>query len=98
MGQHFQFRCEHCSYEAVVSGGPDLGMMSRTQTITCAKCKELADVVTSEEPWNSRAPKLPPRCPRRRTAKHPVKRWTAGGPCPRCGAALQKGELVALWD
>ena len=57
MGQHFQFRCDGCGYEAEASGGPDVGMAVATQTIACAKCKELVDVVTSK--WKAGGP-----CPR----------------------------------
>jgi hypothetical protein len=41
MGQLAQFRCDECTYEAEVSGGPDCGFSVRTQTISCATCKQL---------------------------------------------------------
>ena len=99
MGQHSRFRCDACGYEAVVSGGPDVGFAVATQTIACAKCKELFDVVTSEDPGNPKAPKIPLRCPRSRTAKHPVKPWKSNGPCPGCGGKmLTSREMEELWD
>lgn len=99
MGQLFQFRCDGCGYEAKVSGGPDCGFNVATQTIACANCKELVDVVTSRDPGNPKAPKLPLRCPRSRTVKHPVKKWKAGGPCPRCGEKMpETAEVLVMWD
>lgn len=99
MGRHSQFRCDACGYEAVVSGGPDVGFAVETRTIACAKCKQLFDVVTSEDPGNPKAPRIALRCPRSRTATHPVKPWKANGPCPSCGGKMQvTGEVVEMWD
>jgi hypothetical protein len=99
MGQLVQFRCDGCSYEAEVSGGPDCGFSVRTQTIACGKCKQLFDVVTSNDPGNPKARKVPLRCPRKRTAKHPVKAWNNGDACPRCGGTMQGGdESSVMWD
>jgi len=99
MGQNRQFRCTGCGYAAIVSGGSDCGFTVRTQTIACSSCKELVDVVTSEEASNPQARKLPLRCPRSRTVKHPVTKWKAGGPCPRCGAKMHDtGEVLIMWD
>jgi hypothetical protein len=102
MGQTHQFQCRACSYSVFVSGGPDVGMTFATQTIACAKCKELRDVVISEKPWEvmrNEGRRLPLRCPRKRTAKHPVKAWSAGGPCPKCGGTMKRGALEGpLWD
>jgi len=98
MGQHHQFRCEACGYEAEVSGGEDCGFSVVTQTITCTKCKELVDVVVSERPGDPKIPRLPLRCPRAKKVKHPVQPWTAGGPCPRCGTKMRDEGLRVLWD
>jgi hypothetical protein len=99
MGQYFQFRCDACGYKAEVSGGADCGFSVATQTISCAKCRELVDLVTSNDPGNPKARKLPLRCPRSRTVKHPVRTWNAGGPCPRCGDKMRDtGELLVMWD
>jgi hypothetical protein len=98
LGEHFQFRCDACGYEAVVSGGPDVGFAVATRTIACAKCKQLFDAVTSEDPGNPKARRVPLRCPRSRTVRHPVKAWKAGDSCPRCGGRMPKGQLLAMWD
>jgi transcription elongation factor Elf1 len=52
MGAKNQFICKHCDYEAIVSGGDDVGMACRTTTISCEDCGELFDVLTSEQPWD----------------------------------------------
>jgi hypothetical protein len=98
MGHRSQFRCEGCACEATVSGGPDVGMAAATQTISCAKCKQLFDVVTSEAPWDPQAARLPLRCPRSRTAKHQVTPWAEGDPCPCCGGSMSNTGLVVMWD
>ncbi len=46
MGLRRKFRCPSCDYEAIVSGGPDMGVRSATRTILCTTCRELWDVVT----------------------------------------------------
>jgi len=99
MGQHFQFRCDACAYEAEVSGGPDCGFTFATQTIACAKCKQLFDVVTSNTPWKTDAPASPLRCPRSRGSTHRVTPWSGGDPCPRCsGSTRVTGEAIVMWD
>lgn len=52
MGTKTQFPCKHCSYQAIVSGGDDVGMRCCTTTISCQDCGELFDVITSEQPWD----------------------------------------------
>jgi hypothetical protein len=98
VGQHFQFQCDACGYEAAVTGGRDVGFAVATRTIACSTCKQLFDVVTSEDPGNPKAPKVPLRCPSSLNVRHPVKAWKAGGPCPRCGGRMPKGQLLAMWD
>jgi hypothetical protein len=99
MGQLFAFRCDACGYKAEVSGGPDVGMAVATQTVSCAACKRLFDAVTSEDPGNDTAPKVPLRCPRSRGAKHRVSAWNGGDPCPRClGPMRVTDDGTVLWD
>ena len=96
MGERFGFRCDACAYEVTVPGGPDLGMGVATQTVACAKCKSLFDVVTSENPGRVDAPSVPLRCPRRRA--HRVTAWNGGDPCPRCHGAMRPTDVLELWD
>ena len=55
MGTSYQFICSKCDYEAVVSGGDDVGMACRTTTISCLDCGELFDAVISDQPWEKAA-------------------------------------------
>ena len=50
MGTWIRHSCSQCDYEATVSGGDDVGMRAATSTIHCYDCKEISDVVTTEEP------------------------------------------------
>lgn len=90
MGSWYEFGCGKCGYTVEVSGGPDVGMSSRTVTISCATCKRLRDVVISEEPWKDPPDPVPlhPKCPSSRTRKHATTLWRDPGPCPKCGTRM----------
>lgn len=94
MGKAFNFMCPGCGYQATASGGDDAGMMGATTTVSCAGCKELYDILI----WSVEEPEreLAPRCPE--DPAHPVSRWSAHGPCPRCGRKMVQGDLQVLWD
>lgn len=109
MGTKYQFVCEHCDYEAVVSGGDDAGMSCCTTTISCQDCAELFDVITSEQPWDESVGLSDEElvCPGPVTDDadddhsnpgHRVQRWTFPGPCPKCGRGMTRGEYVVMWD
>ena len=51
MGTWNRYFCRKCPYETFVSGGDDVGMAAATSTVRCYDCKEIKDVVTTEEPW-----------------------------------------------
>ena len=63
MGRTYSFECSRCGYRVRVAGGADEGEHFAVQTIACADCKELHDVVTRfkppprlrENPVNTRA-------------------------------------------
>src|ERR1700690_3849922 len=46
MGRAYLFECSKCGYPARVAGGADDGEHFAVQTIACADCKSLHDVVT----------------------------------------------------
>ena len=102
MGAKYRFRCSGCGYSADVCGGPSVGEAVRMETLSCATCAKLLDVVVSEEPWKEPPDPLPERlcCPRERRTSHRTSLWTAPGPCPRCGATIttDDAELILLWD
>ena len=49
MGTRYHFSCDRCKYEAMVSGGNDMGLTFRSTTIICQDCKLLFDVTTSDQ-------------------------------------------------
>ena len=51
MGTTYDFICNACGYTTEASGGNDVGMICATTTILCQECRELYDIVISEEPW-----------------------------------------------
>jgi len=96
MGKCCAFQCPACSYSAEVSGGPDGGENSSTVTIVCDDCQKLFDILVS---WHGEAAKRKPpkrRCPC--SAKHTIRDWKAGDPCPRCGSTLVNKGVTMLWD
>lgn len=40
MGHSHEFRCPRCHYETTASGGPDVGELVRTVTISCKTCRK----------------------------------------------------------
>lgn len=95
MGLKLEFNCDGCGYSATVAGGGDAGMRAVTTTIECRDCRLLLDVVISESPWDERSYMLPV-CPQ--DPSHSVRKWTAPGPCPRCGHVMSQGDVFTLWD
>jgi predicted RNA-binding Zn-ribbon protein involved in translation (DUF1610 family) len=95
MGQQYRFTCPACGYKADVSGGDDAGRIVATATILCADCAELQDVATASlaHPHHTSSAI---HC--ERSVAHRVRRWKHPGPCPVCGATMNKGKLVLLWD
>lgn len=88
MGTSYEFICPSCDYKAEVSGKKDIGMACATMTIICEECKELYDIVISEEPWLVIKPgfkldKKKIRCPV--SEKHSCRIWKYENSCPQCG-------------
>jgi len=99
MGMLVDWMCSQCGYAAVVSGGDDVGMAAATTTIVCRGCQKLYDVVTSRKPWLEKPAgwEARLRCPTR-IRRHVVEQWTGPGACPRCGATIEPGRKVVMWD
>lgn len=45
MGQINKFSCDKCGHTIEVSGGPDCGMTTATDTMFCKSCMDLVDIV-----------------------------------------------------
>lgn len=95
--------CEHCGYEAQVSGGPDAGMVAVTETMTCHGCRELVDVVIGA--YGKEGPTGNPDfdqdlniCAECGSADLTL--WEASKPCPKCGRSMGEMDdgLTTLWD
>jgi rubrerythrin len=95
MGSSYEFTCRQCEYSAEVSGGDDAGKISATTTILCEDCKQLFDVMVSENP-SEKSSYRDPVCPR--DNNHKVRRWKHPDVCPKCGTQMEKGALTIDWD
>ena len=100
MGQWYRYFCGQCDYEATVSGGDDIGMAAATTTIHCYNCKEISDVMTTDEPWLATDKDWVPteyHCDR--SATHRVALWVGPGECPKCSTTMEVDPIVdVLWD
>jgi len=101
MGETVTYRCDTCKYSAQVSGGPDVGMLVRTNTYMCSICKEIADVVTGYcgddvTPDDCGIGK----CPICDSSEH-LKEWdNKTYPCPKCDGVMivpPDADMI-LWD
>ena len=99
MGSLRMFRCHGCGYEVEISGGLDFGMRSATWTVHCHDCRDLLDVVVSENPLEFSEEGWTPEtyfCDQ--GAKHKIALWSDPGPCPKCGETLSAGDTTVMWD
>ncbi|HIK60458.1 MAG TPA: hypothetical protein EYF98_07180 [Planctomycetes bacterium] len=97
MGSHYLFNCPGCGYSAEVSGGPDYGFSSQTETKVCTACRKVVDVlVGSREPTLIQPEDLNccPECEGRDLLP-----WGESRPCPRCNGAMgDPTGPTTLWD
>lgn len=96
MGCRFRFSCPACEYSAEVSGGPDAGFSNSTTTIVCENCNTLRDIEAASLDSNGHWKEKPFRCPR--SAKHRIREWKDGDPCPQCGGKMENEGGTVLWD
>ena len=100
MGTRKRHFCSQCDYEAIVSGGDDVGMLAATSTIYCYDCENVLDVVTAEEPWLAMDDDWVPidyRC--NYSATHRVALWGYPGECPKCKSTMEIDENnLIMWD
>lgn len=99
MGQRWTYQCKKCGYSTLVSGGQDVGMMIKTDTFICLKCKEVVDVVIEYRTGEKFKKLNAGKCPLCHSKKHLVKWDTQLRPCPKCGGKLEKTSGThLLWD
>jgi len=76
-------------------------MIACTQTMWCAACKTLQDVVTESDLFSEEEARKARngdfRCPG--CGGGNLAEWNAGEPCPACGGDLvDTGEIRDFWD
>ena len=96
MGDAFEFKCSKCGYTVEACGGTECGMRVTLTTIECLDCRKLADVVTHQFKSVLDSIEIRPCC--LKSAKHRIRLWKSGDPCPRCQGAMKKTGLASLWD
>jgi len=100
MGTKFTYQCNKCDYSAHISGGRDVGMIVKTNTYICNKCKDIVDVIT--EYWTdvtineSRIGK----CPKCNSSEY-LEEWdNKKSPCPKCDGTMNvsPNTVITDWD
>jgi hypothetical protein len=64
MGRTYSFECPKCEYRVHVAGGTDEGAHFAVQTIACADCRALYDVVTRFKASPRQRENPPPTAPK----------------------------------
>lgn len=100
MGTLRTYKCNKCDYKAKISGGADVGVLVKTNTMICKRCKRLVDVVA--EYLTSKIPVVSDlgKCPECYSSKHLVKCDEEKQPCPRCDGKMEidNEETIVVWD
>ena len=100
MGARYTYQCDKCYYSAHISAGQDMGMMVKTNTLVCEKCKEVVDVIT--ESWTdvTSDESVIGKCPNCNFSEN-LKEWDSKKcPCPKCNGPMQVSpdEEITMWD
>ena len=104
MGMTFHVRCKGCDLTADVSGGRDRGFFISTETMFCASCQTLVDVLTgyTNDPSHPIPSSMADKdarfghCPRCNGEQ--LTPWRLRKPCPRCGGEIEMSGIPTLWD
>ncbi len=92
MGGMVRYQCPKCGYEINALAGA--GMMGiEYDWFVCHECAELCNVEVYD---HIRERKILPRCSESKS--HHIEKWSAPGPCPKCGATIEEGEGFGCWD
>lgn len=95
MGSRNRYVCP-CGYTCDVSGGPDVGMTSKTRTIVCAPCGMVADVTSMVMGDAMTWTRVKVACP---TCGGAVRSWPRDRACPRCQSTMQiDPSVIIMWD
>jgi len=101
MGISYDYTCNRCGYDVLVSGGKDCGMLAVVETRVCQNCKSVVDVRIGSR--GEEGPTGDPefdedlgKCPECGSSKVTV--WPRHRPCPRCKGRMYKGDGLMLWD
>lgn len=99
MGQYYKFVCESCGYKTIVSGEPDRGLVTMTDTFVCLDCKEIFDLTIktyseTNNKWTERTEEI--SC--EKCKGHNLKTWHKEE-CPKCKSKMTTDRSVTfLWD
>ena len=88
MAEYKENKCELCGYTVAANPkGHDVLMMGEVYSYMCQECKEIVDVLASEET-------VCPNCGSEKLVKwNPIK-----GKCPKCGKKMKETGIVLLVD
>lgn len=100
MGTVRNYACLHCYYCHEGLERVDALMSGPTFKVICRDCGDQHDV-SREEGWPEEGVDWRPadqdaHCPK--NDDHRAELWPEDQPCPECGKAMHKGELMALAD
>jgi Zn finger protein HypA/HybF involved in hydrogenase expression len=103
VGTTHRFVCETCSHAFDSSDGEDSGFLACVQSMTCADCEDVVDVITGTTPAVPAEVEVELR---RRVGRCPLCdaadliEWDSSKPCPKCGGrvAVDPEGPTTLWD
>jgi len=99
MGAKYTFKCNKCDYSTLISGQPDFGMIVKTNTYICTKCKEVVDVAIGYTTGRKVKDKYIGKCPICNSDKHLIEWDNKKRPCPKCDGVLERSKgKDMLWD
>ncbi len=101
MGTSYLFKCNKCSYEAMLSDGKGYGFSAVIETMTCTNCREMVNVLIGArgeegktgDPETDKILGLCPKCKGSNVAK-----WDKRRSCSKCNGKMEKGDTIRLWD
>ncbi|GAB4282963.1 MAG: hypothetical protein Kow0068_07740 [Marinilabiliales bacterium] len=99
MGTRRTYQCKKCNYSAHVSGGQDMGLVEKTNTVICYNCNELVDIVTEYYTKVILTDNIN-KCPKCGSTEY-LKEWdNKKRLCPKCNGAMiiSPNTEITIWD